>query len=208
MKPIKEILPMFPKPILKTSMDRAFTDDEIKFMSSQILEQGIGNSSSKNRRILDAPELVDLKRIAKELLDYWTKDILLIGPELTLEITQSWMNTTKPGEYHHNHYHPNSVVSGIFYIEADKNKDQFMVLDPTPTLIKYHTISNNVFNSEEYHLPIEKGNIVLFPSLIYHGVPHTQTNTNRISLAFNSFWKGKLGFANDSTNYLEINSIR
>ena len=39
-----------------------------------------------------------------------------------LKITQSWINFTKKGEYHHPHAHPNSLISGVFYVEADKDK--------------------------------------------------------------------------------------
>ena len=47
----------------------------------------------------------------------------------------------------------------------------------------------------------------LFPSTIYHGVPEVQGDKTRISLAFNSFWVGGIGYSNDETNYLEIKDI-
>ena len=42
---------------------------------------------------------------------------------------------------------------------------------------------------------------------MYHGVPEVQGETKRTSLAFNSFWKGQIGYADDATNYLEIKDI-
>jgi hypothetical protein len=47
--------------------------------------------------------------------------------------------------------------------------------------------------------------IVMFPSSVLHRVPETTNPDMRISLAFNSFFRGKIGNV-DSTgvNYLEI----
>lgn len=204
----KDVLPMFPKPVVKGSIDRPFTEEEKNYMLSQSMDPGISNSSSRNRRVLDAPEMANLKKIAQDSLNFWVNEIMMIQPGLELQLTQSWMNTTKPGQVHHNHYHPNSIVSGVMYINAIDDKDRIMLLDPTPVPYKFTVKEHNLFNSEEYHLSVKTGDIVLFPSLMFHGVPPVTANHDRVSLAFNSFWKGTLGFANDSTNYLEINNIK
>lgn len=204
----KDVLPMFPKPVVKGSMDRPFTEEEKNYMLSQSMDPGISNSSSRNRRVLDVPEMVNLKKIAQDSLNFWVNEIMMIQTGLELQLTQSWMNTTKPGQVHHNHYHPNSIVSGVIYINAIDDKDRIMLLDPTPVPYKFTVKEHNLFNSEEYHLSVKTGDIVLFPSLMFHGVPPVTANHDRVSLAFNSFWKGTLGFANDSTNYLEINDIK
>lgn len=204
----KDVLPMFPKPVIKGSMDRSFTEEEKNYILSQTMNSGAGNSNSKSRRVLDAPEMANLKKIAQDSLNFWVNEIMMIQPGLELQVTQSWTNITKPGQVHHNHYHPNSIVSGVIYINATDDKDRIILLDPTPTPYKFTVSEHNLFNSDEYHLSVKTGDIVLFPSLMFHGVPPVKASHNRISLAFNSFWKGTLGFPNDDTNYLEINDIK
>jgi hypothetical protein len=40
---------------------------------------------------------------------------------VTPYITQSWLNYTETNQYHHKHEHPNSLVSGVFYVNDMKN---------------------------------------------------------------------------------------
>ena len=57
-------------------------------------------------------------------------------------------------------------------------------------------------------MPVKTGDIVLFPSNLMHSVPKTEHDHTRVSLAFNSFWEGELGFvkgAIDGINFLRIN---
>ena len=41
--------------------------------------------------------------------------------ELDFYITQSWINITKPDEFHHEHFHTNSIISGVFYISTEED---------------------------------------------------------------------------------------
>jgi uncharacterized protein (TIGR02466 family) len=201
---------MFPTPIMKTKFPRDFTPEELTIVYTEKIANSVGNKSSKDRRILENPAMWELKQFAQECLDEWVKTIVCPKDEgsVRLQITQSWLNYTNPNEYHHSHYHPNSIVSGVIYILADRIKDEIEFLDDSPRQWHIHNATANEFNSNQYHVPIHTGDCVLFPSLQYHGVPEVQGQTKRISLAFNSFWKGRIGFPDDATNYLEINDIK
>ena len=50
------------------------------------------------------------KYICKEVLK-WTN--------LDFYITQSWVNVATKGENHHSHRHPNSMLSGVYYISPE-----------------------------------------------------------------------------------------
>lgn len=206
----KSIHLMFPQPIMKTRINRDFTSEELGFIYSEKIESSVGNKSSKNRRILEHPSMIELKKFAQECLDEWLMTIICPRDKTSvkLEITQSWLNYTDPGAYHHAHYHPNSIVSGVIYILADKIKDQIEFHNDVPKPWHIDNDIANEFNSNQYHVPVNTGDVVLFPSQVYHGVPEVQGQTKRISLAFNSFWKGYIGFPNDATNYLEINDLK
>ena len=40
---------------------------------------------------------------------------------IEIYITISWINYTETNQYHHAHSHPNSVISGVYYIETDES---------------------------------------------------------------------------------------
>ena len=204
-----KVHPLFPTPIIKTKFHRPFTQEELDIIYSEKIGQSVGNASSSNRRILENPYLSDLKKFAEDCLNLWITEIVCPAYKDTvkLKITQSWLNYTEPKGYHHIHYHPNSIVSGVMYIEANEYKDQIEFQNDTPHQWHIHNDKANAFNSNQYHVPVHTGDCVLFPSLMYHGVPEVQGETKRTSLAFNSFWKGQIGYADDATNYLEIKDI-
>jgi uncharacterized protein (TIGR02466 family) len=203
-----KLIHLFPKPVISTRFYRNFTEEEIMFIKNMGTENGIANASSRNRRVLDDTIMTDIKSYIESLLDFWMKEI--ISPkedDIKLQITQSWTNVTKPGGSHHSHYHPNSIVSGCIYFQAEDELDEIYFLDDIIKPWHIDMKSPNIFNSLETHVPVSTGDIVLFPSNTRHGVPNLQGNHTRISLAFNSFFVGKMGLANDNTNYLEINNI-
>jgi hypothetical protein len=41
-----------------------------------------------------------------------------------MRLTQSWLNYTKPGQFHHKHAHPNSFISGVLYMKAARQRDK------------------------------------------------------------------------------------
>jgi hypothetical protein len=203
-----KIHPLFPIPIIKTKFHREFSEKELDIFQSEKIGQSVGNASSSSRRILDNPNLVELRQFAQDCLNLWIDEIVCpqYREDVNLQITQSWLNYTETKGYHHMHYHPNSIVSGVIYIKADEYLDQIEFQNDTPHQWHIHNDKANPFNSNQYHVPVGAGDCVLFPSLLYHGVPEVQSD-KRISLAFNSFWKGQIGFPNDATNYLEIKDI-
>lgn len=201
---------LFPQPIVKTKFPTPFTKEQLNLVYTTPIGKSVGNKSSVSRRILDEPAFAELKKFAQECLDVWVEDIFCPRDpgSVKLELTQSWLNYTNPGGFHHAHYHPNSVVSGVIYMVADNDLDEIQFQQDTPKIWHIDNGKPNEFNSNQYHVPVKTGDVVLFPSQMYHSVPELQGQKQRISLAFNSFFTGRLGFNDDKTNYLEIHNIR
>ena len=112
------------------------------------------------------------------------------------------MNYTEENEYHHTHEHPNSVVSGVLYFDCDKENDKIKFSNPIryqqikPEIDKY-----NIWNSHTWWLPVETGQLLMFPSSTTHQVDTKQGTNTRTSLAFNTFYKGTIG-SNNNLNEL------
>ena len=119
--------------------------------------------------------------------------------EVSLRITQSWVNYTKPGQWHHKHAHPNSFVSGVLYIKANKETDCIQFFKESYQQIKLPVDQFNLSNSDSWWLPIGTGQLILFPSSLTHMVPTLQGEDQRVSVSFNTFPVGYVGSDDDLT---------
>ena len=108
-------------------------------------------------------------------------------------ITQSWANYTKKNQYHHTHEHPNSFISGVLYINANEAHDKITLHKKSYQQIKPVPTEWNWYNSDSWFYTVKTGMIILFPSGTTHNVETKVGDNKRISLAFNTFFKGTMG---------------
>ena len=66
----------------------------------------------------------------------------------------------------------------------------------------HHCLLYNIWNSETWWFALETGQLVMFPSSTTHQVETKQGDNTRISLAFNTFYKGTLGSNKDLTELI------
>jgi hypothetical protein len=199
---------IFPTPVLRFNLDRDFTESELDFFNNckKYVNPNHGNVTSKNVFCLDDDSMKDIKLFCEDSLNTFLTEIYLPKNKnnIKLNITQSWLNYTKPNEFHHTHYHPNSIISGVLYINADKKTDEIcFVKQDVSRFYEVHSTKVNDFNTYEVSFTVGKCDLLLFPSNVYHRVPKVKGNETRISLAFNSFFKGTLG-DDKALTFLEI----
>ena len=114
-------------------------------------------------------------------------------------LTQCWANKTVTNGAHHVHNHPNSLLSGIFYLT-----------DSTPTVfgepLKWHLPLVQAMNSGQSTTRVTpvKGRLLIFPSTLMHGTDKSNDNEPRYSMSFNTFIQGELG-DEPSLDYVSIN---
>ena len=109
------------------------------------------------------------------------------------------MNVTKPSEFHHEHFHQNSIISGVFYVSTVEN-DSITFFDPNSkvkNLIKITTNEYNPFNSTDMTFPVKDNQLILFPSWMNHSVQANKGTKDRISISFNTFVRGSIGVSDD-----------
>ena len=198
---------IFPTPIYTTKINRGFTKQELQFVKEQKKHctNNQGNINTKDNYILNRKEFKNIKKF----LDKHCKDYLdtIICPKNNIEIyiTQSWLNYTEANQYHHKHEHPNSVVSGVFYFDSDIKNDKILFshsrgyqqIKPEIDDTKW-----NLWNSGTWFFPVETGNLFMFPSSTTHQVETKKGNNTRISLAFNTFYKGTIGINKQLTELI------
>lgn len=188
------ITALFPQAIGSFNLNRPFKTHELELIKTAELRTAWGNKTSVDDKILKRKELKDISKFCEESINIFMRDIFLVE-NCELYITQSWLNFTRPGEFHPQHSHVNSIYSGVLYIQADETLDGiFFHRDEKFDRIKlnvpnYQTNKFNQFNAPMCWMPAKVGTLYVFDSSIPHSVPETKSSDVRISLSFNTFLK-------------------
>ena len=186
---------IFPTPIYISKIDRDITSKELLFIDKTKLDtyNNEGNTTSNDNYILNSKAFKNLKEeLDLKIQDYFDK-IISPSNNITPYITQSWLNYTETNQFHHKHAHPNSLVSGVFYINCNEEHDKIKFFNEKYSIIKPEVKDWNIWNSESWWFSVKTGDIILFPSSLTHMVETKQGDNTRISLAFNVFIKGTVG---------------
>lgn len=184
---------LFPTPVAKFQLGREFTTEEMDFVNQQPTHKNMGNTTSDDRYVLTHKTMTSLYAFVQECVGTYIQNIYAPKNEVSLRVTQSWFNYSKPGEWHHKHAHPNSFVSGVLYMKAVKDSDKIYFYNEGYSQISIPTQNYNGYNSTSWWLPVETGDLMLFPSSLTHSVEPVQADSTRISLAFNTFPVGYVG---------------
>jgi uncharacterized protein (TIGR02466 family) len=201
-----ELIQLFPKPVLIANYHKDFSK-ELEYVKS--LEHKLNEKSqteyakqSTNTFLLDEPELASIREFIEAYLKFYVHSVLECSDELV--ITQAWSNICEKGKKHHEHVHPNSIVSGVFYFQINENLPPIEFRNPNTHSFNLNIQKQNNFNSATFLLPLNSGELILFPSNLIHSVPENKSDLPRISLAFNTFAKNSLGSI-DTLTYLPLN---
>ena len=198
---------IFPTPIYISNIDRPYTKQELEFVDQQkkICVANEGNTTTQNNYILKTKELKNINKFLEQHCQNYLQQVICPKNNVELYITQSWLNYTHKDQYHHKHEHPNSIISGVLYFNSDIENDKILFtankgyeqIAPITDDKKY-----NFWNSKTWFFPVQIGQLYLFPSSTTHQVETKQGNNTRISLAFNTFYKGTIGSNSDLTELI------
>ena len=194
-----QITNLFPQPLGISNINRKFTPEEFYHILTQQRVNNPDNECSINDSLLHDEKLSNLKSDIQKNIDEYFRKVYCPSDDVEIYITQSWANYTTYGS-HYKHNHSNSFISGVLYVnvyEADviefsRVKDEILNIEPT---------EHNIWNAENWTESVDVGKIILFPSKLIHGVPPRGDggNSERISIAFNTFIKGKIGLRDHKT---------
>lgn len=188
----EKMMDLFPTPLFITNINDAIDKKLKEYLISMPKIINMGNLRSEDGYVLNQPVFSELKVLIMQSIEEYIQTIY--GNEkLDVYITQSWVNYTNPGEFHHKHTHPNSFISGVFYINAIGGEDMIKFSKPRSSMFDIFTPVRNNYNSNDVCIMVETGDLLLFPSLFEHEVPTTTSKETRISIAFNTFIRGFIG---------------
>lgn len=108
-----------------------------------------------------------------------------------LEMDSLWVNVLPEGGFHAAHIHPNSVISGTYYVAVPKGASAIRFEDPrhammmaAPPRLKKAGLENQSFVSIEPR----PGTLLLWESFLRHDVPMNRADEERVSVSFNYNW--------------------
>ena len=123
------------------------------------------NYVTKENYFLDK-ELPLLRRFFEKSINIYSKKVLGDNTQdLNYRITQSWINICPPDGSHHQHTHPNSFISGVFYIKVNSESDKITFINEfmQKKEIKIEKgVEFNSFNASEWSHYVRKGELILF----------------------------------------------
>jgi uncharacterized protein (TIGR02466 family) len=112
------------------------------------------------------------------------------------EITCMWSNNAQVGQQHIIHYHANSFLSGLLYLEVPEGSGHTIFQDPRPAVGMWDPdyVNKEKFRTAYISQKPEKGMLTIFPSWLPHGVDigKNYPDKRRIILSFNVMIRGEM----------------
>ena len=195
----KNLFTYFPHPIFQYKLDNY--EDHNKELSKYIYD--LQKEDSKGQKLsnvngwhspffnLNSRETVGYKFLVKiqpYIADVFKSYGWVFNPQ-KVKCSGMLAIINKKGNFNTEHIHPNSNLSGAYYVKAPKNCGKFKVVNP-------HSISRDKFppreNPNELNRlvaehEIEDGDLLIFPSYLPHSVLPNQSDDDRIVISFNIF---------------------
>lgn len=208
MKPV--LYPLFSIPLFKNKIYADYSKiinavGAIEYESSDSREDGPG-FLSVSKSVLDSPELLFLKEEIQYNIELYINE-LHVSDSISFNIVRSWVVKHAQGDYGALHSHKNSLFSGIFYFNVNKDSGELTFRSNHPTIFENTLMPNitnfNIVNSPEWNVVPENGDILIFPSHLKHKIGENKSDITRYCIAFDVFASGVFE-ENSSISRLEI----
>ena len=188
--------PIFPTSIYCSYSDPSEALSCVDQLEYEMIESNDGYISI-DKHILNQSFMVNVKNIIQDNINYYTREILKIKPEIEFYITTSWVMKHVKDNSAGKHWHHNSLFSGVYYLQCDKDSGKIKFYSEDNSFstktINLDITEYNAYNSTEFSILPAAGNIIIFPSKLQHSVEPSNSNIDRYCIAFNTFAKGILG---------------
>lgn len=209
-----ETVGLFPIPVTKFSYN--CPEDLIRILKNlEMINKGTGNTydhlRSKNTYVLDIESLSELRGAIEIRLAEYMKGVMSF--EYPGQLTQSWVLKSMPGESHHQHVHPNSIISGVYYFDLPNGSSKIRfhksvhsasyLMEP---MVNQEAAKNNFYAFDWIDIEVFNGDIIMFPSYLEHSVPINNSDRERWSMAFNSVSSYALGSKSQLTELMIRNT--
>lgn len=107
--------------------------------------------------------------------------------KFSLDITTCWAIVNGKFASNSVHNHPNSILSGVYYLKAPEGCGGIYFTDPRPAsqMLIPPVTEFNLWTFPKVSYKPREGTMIFFPSWLLHGVEMNMSESVRISLSFN-----------------------
>ena len=201
------ITPFHALPISREKTDFRLSVEEFEFImnKNKYRESASVSSGVKLSKDADILKHQPMKRvrefITNKVLDF-KNNILQIEDDFGM--TQSWSTINNKGDSHHEHNHPNTILSCVYYAQADSG--DFQIKMPKSRIqegfnFSYKIKQQNDFNSAVWSCQVKTGDVIIFPGHLNHLSLPSTSESPRIMVGSNFFIEGLIG---EEENYEQI----
>lgn len=144
-----------------------------------------------NDLILNNKTLIPLVKEIENAVSVYGKNVNF-KKNITYKICDMWANINNYKDFNVPHIHPNSLISGVFYLKTPKNCGNIAFMNPSQNLMDHTWLDKfkdnfTEVNSSVWFREAKEGLLYLFPSWLLHSVePNTNKKEERISISFNT----------------------
>lgn len=178
---VEKIIPFF-TPLWKFNIGGGFDADiaacyQVQNEVPSTEKSNVGGYQSQNVDL--KTKFPDLVRRVSPSLDGVVQD-----SELNLGIDNAWVNINKTNNSNISHYHPQSALSGVIYLQTSPKAGRIVFENPTVSgAFPIDPAVKHFFGV--YFIAPEVGDVLIFPSYLKHYVEPNLSSEDRISIAFN-----------------------
>ena len=192
-----EVLPLFPTFVWKTQLAPVVTqpmNDRIRrVLEAMAPEPEHGQAWQSPHGLHEREEFTELIGYVGDA----TTTVLefLKSGYRKFEITACWATVNAPGKGHPKHAHPNSFLSGVYYVQTQSGANTINFHDPRaqPAIIRPPVTELVAANADQAVITVTDGTLLVFPSWLEHSVDVNTSERLRISLSFNSMFSDYTG---------------
>jgi uncharacterized protein (TIGR02466 family) len=133
-----------------------------------------------------------LNNLIKNLNKYINDYSKIFSLKYELAISNIWININNHKDFNLEHTHPDSIISGSFYIKVPENSGNIIFHNQNNFYMdSKDVIIQNEYNSMTWGYEPKENLLLLFPSWLKHHVEPNMSNEARISMSFNTFYNSK-----------------
>ena len=184
----------FPTPIFVHNFEGIELDEiqtEIKTALPEILkskhESPWGDNVTTTFEHAGKNDIVDFKldKFHSAILNLMDRYTQVIGyPEPNFKLIESWTNVCSKGQFQYDHTHTTAKISGCYYVSTNENDGAIRFANPNPN-VHIQCFPADKISIEAVTYSPKVGRILLFPGWLTHRVNVNNTDSDRISIAFN-----------------------
>lgn len=146
-----------------------------------------GWHSSEKVDVRELPEVADLKKVIMEGAKIVAGGLGFEGRSMFL--ASAWFVVSPAGAANVRHLHPQTFLSGAYYIKAPPGSSPICFHDPRATKVYATPMSTNPkgspYAAETVKYYVAESRLIIFPGWLEHSVPAHQAEGERVVLSFN-----------------------